>query len=239
MSRLVPAPGHVIRRKGGKISYWQREYQQSASDRAGVSLADYIHAFHFFLMQARARDVLMIGCGGGNLATMLWKSGVEVTVVDIEPLSFTIAHEYFSMPPDISCHVADGIQWLKRHRRRHDAIVLDAFGPRGMPDLFMTDAFFRLARSRLKQRGGLFLMNVIVDDDADDTPDDLVRLTRRHWRGVRLLDTDGWVDRNAVIAAGAVKRLRKPVVLMEPRVGARKLARRLDVLDFRKIRRHS
>jgi hypothetical protein len=54
---------------------------------------------------------------------------------------------------------------------------------------------------------------------------------------VRLLDTDGWVDRNAVIAAGAVSKLRKPTILMEPRVGAAKLARQVDILDFRAIRR--
>jgi spermidine synthase len=160
-----------------------------------------------------------------------------VTVVDIEPRSFAIARKYFAMPADIPAHVADGIQWLKTHRRRHGAIVLDAFGPNGMPDVFMADAFFRLAKSRMKPRGGLFLMNVIVDDDEDRTPDDMVRLMRRHWRHVRLLDTDGWVDRNAVIAAGAVRALKRPTILMEPKTGARKLARQLDILDFRKIRR--
>jgi SAM-dependent methyltransferase len=237
MKTIIPAPGHIIRRQGGRISYWQREYQQSASDADGISLADYIHAFYFFLMQAGVRDVLMIGCGGGNLATMLWRSGVEVTVVDIEPRSFAIARKYFAMPADIPAHVADGIQWLKTHRRRHGAIVLDAFGPNGMPDVFMADAFFRLAKSRMKPRGGLFLMNVIVDDDEDRTPDNMVRLMRRRWRHVRLLDTDGWVDRNAVIAAGAVRALKRPTILMEPKTGARKLARQLDILDFRKIRR--
>ena len=59
---------------------------------------------------------------------------------------------------------------------------------------------------------------------------------RRHWRAVRLLDTDGWVDRNAVIAAGAVAQLRKPIILMEPRVGVVKLARQMDILDWRDIR---
>jgi hypothetical protein len=105
-----------------------------------------------------------------------------------------------------------------------------------MPAKFMKPAFFRLAKSRLKVRGGLFLMNVIVDDDEDSTPDDLVRSLRQQWRRVRLLDTDGWVDRNAVIAAGAVAKLRKPRLLMPPSSGRRKLAWQLDILDWRKIR---
>jgi len=79
-------------------------------------------------------------------------------------------------------------------------------------------------------------MNVIVADDDDATPDDLVRALRRPWGRVRLLDTDGWTDRNAVIAAGAVTNLKRPKVLIPPRPGGAKLAKELDVLDWRAIR---
>ena len=112
----------------------------------------------------------------------------------------------------------------------------DAFGEGGMPEAFMQPAFFKLAKSRLKPRNSLFLMNVIVADDDDDTPDDLVRALRRQWGRVRLLDTDGWTDRNAVIAAGAVTNLKRPKVLMAPRPGGDKLAKELDILDWRAIR---
>jgi spermidine synthase len=237
-SRIIPAPGHYIIRDDttGKVSYWQGEYHQSAADRNGVSTADYIHAMYFFLMQARVRDVLMIGCGGGTLATMLARSQVAVTVVDLHKFSFDIARTYFQLPEIVTCHVADGIQYLKANRRRHDAIVLDAFGKDGMPADFMQPAFFKLARTRLESRDSLFLMNVIVEDDDDTTPDNLVRALRRQWGRVRLLDTDGWVERNAVIAAGAVTKLKKPRVLMPPSPGGAKLARELAILDWRPIR---
>ena len=237
-SRIIAAPGHTIIRddQSGKVSYWQGEYHQSAADGTGVSTADYIHAMHYFLMQAQAGNVLMIGCGGGTLATMLQRSGVAVTVVDLHRFSFAIAAKYFHLPQSVTCHVADGIAWLKRNRGHFDAIVLDAFGGDGMPGAFRTAAFFKLAKSRLVARGGLFLMNVIVDGDEDSVPDDLVRLMRKSWPRVRLLDTDGWIDRNAVIVAGAVTNLQKPTVLMPPRPGGAKLARELDVLDWRPIR---
>jgi len=210
MVRSTPAPGHVIVQdnRTGKVSYWQEEYHQSAGDARGISTADYIHAMYAFLRQAKCKDVLMIGCGGGTLATMLHKSGVAVTIVDIHKLSFDIAHNYFQLPADVPCHVSDGIAYLKKHRSRHDAIVLDAFGEGGMPEKFKTPAFFALAKSRLKSRRALFLMNVIVEDDDDSTPDNLVRAMRKQWSQVRLLDTDGWVERNAVIAAGAVTKLK-------------------------------
>ena len=238
LRRSYPAPGHTIIRdsKTGKVSYWQKEYHQSAADRHGVSTADYIHAMYFFLMQAQARDVLMIGCGGGTLATMLARSGVTVTVVDLHKFSFDIARKYFHLPQTVTCHVADGIKWLKDTRHRFDAIILDAFGEGGMPAPFMQPSFFRLAHARMKARNSLFLMNVIVDDDDDTVPDDLVRMMRKCWSGVRLLDTDGWVDRNAVIVAGTVAKLKKPRMLMPPQPGGAKAARQLAILDFRRIR---
>ncbi len=237
-NRIIPAPGHYIIQdsRTGKVSYWQKEYHQSAADAHGVSTADYIHAMYFFLMQAGARDVMMIGCGGGTLATMLVRSNVQVTVVDLHKFSFDIARKYFHLPDAVTCHVADGVEYLKTHRARHDALVLDAFGEGGMPEAFMQPGFFKLAKTRLKPKNSLFLMNVIVADDDDDTPDDLVRALRRQWGRVRLLDTDGWTDRNAVIAAGAVTNLKRPKVLMAPRPGGGKLAKELDILDWRAIR---
>jgi SAM-dependent methyltransferase len=220
----------------GKVSYWQKEYHQSAADGRGISTADYIHAMYYFLRQVKAKDVLMIGCGGGTLATMLHRSGVKVTVVDLHKLSFDIARDYFHMPREIPCHVADGIAYLKKHRARHDALVLDAFGEGGMPAKFMRPEFFKLAKSRLKPRNSLFLMNVIVADDDDPTPDNLVRTLCRLWARVRLLDTDGWVDRNAVIAAGAVTKLTKPRMVMAPKPGAAKMRRQLAILNWRATR---
>jgi 23S rRNA A2030 N6-methylase RlmJ len=238
-NRIIPAPGHYIIQDSntGKVSYWQKEYHQSAADAHGVSTADYIHAMYFFLMQTQARDVLMIGCGGGTLATMLVRSQVQVTVVDLHKFSFDIARKYFHLPDAVTCHVTDGIQYLKENRHRHDAIILDAFGEGGMPAAFMQPAFFKLAKSRMKQQDSLFLMNVIVADDDDATPDRMVRAMRAQWGRVRLLDTDGWTDRNAVIAAGAVTKLKKPKVLMPPKPGIGKLTRELAILDWRAIRK--
>ena len=55
-NRIIPAPGHYIVQdsRTGKVSYWQKEYHQSAADAHGVSTADYIHAMYFFLRR-RAR----------------------------------------------------------------------------------------------------------------------------------------------------------------------------------------
>ena len=71
----------------GRVSYWQGCDNQSLADRNGISLADYIHAMYGFIRQSKAKHVLLIGCGGGTLATMLAKSGAAVTMLDIDPTS--------------------------------------------------------------------------------------------------------------------------------------------------------
>ena len=220
----------------GSVSYWQRGDHQSQADRNGTSLAEYIHAIFGFLRQAKCRRVLMIGCGGGTLATMLHRAGARATVLDIDPASFEIARNYFHMPAEIECHVAEGAAFLRRTRRRFDGIVLDAFADGEIPAQFLTPAFFALAKRKMRSRGALFLANVIVDDDDDRTPDRMARTMKGAWRHVRLLDCDGWLDRNAVVVAGAASRLKRPRLLMPPRHGAPKLARGLKDLVFRALR---
>ena len=237
MKQSRPTPVIVQDNATGGISYWQDRANQSEADADGVSLADYIHAMFFFLRQAKSRDVLMIGCGGGTLATMLRRVGVAVTIVDIDAAAFDVARRYFHLPDDVETHVADGAAFLRHHTHRYDAIVLDAYNADAIPKQFLATKFFALAKSRLKPRGSLFLLNFLVADDGDRSPDNAARLMMKTWRGVRLLDSDGWIDRNAVIAAGAVAKLKRPTLLMPPRRGAKKFAAGLRTMKFRKLRR--
>jgi len=216
----------------GRVSYWQARDNHSESDRNGVSLAEYIHAMYGQIRQAKSRDVLMIGCGGGTLATMLHRVGVNIVIVDIDPASFQIAHDYFHLPHAIECHVSDGKTYLKKETRRFDAIVLDAYSGQEIPKQFMTGAFFDLAKSRMHPRNAIFLANVILADDDDPKAERLMRTMRKTWGRVRLLDSVGYVNRNAVITAGSVRDLKRPRLLMPPTNGARKLAADLKVLDF-------
>jgi SAM-dependent methyltransferase len=218
----------------GRVSYWAQGDNHSAADRNGVSLADYIHAMFSFIVQSKARHVLMIGCGGGNLATMLHRAGARVTMVDIDAHSFEIARGYFHLPENVECHVADGAKFLRR-AARYDVIVLDAYSDGEVPEVFLKKSFFDLAKARLK-RGGIFLMNLLVKDDDDRAPDKIMRLMGRTWRHTRLLDSDGWEDRNAVGMAGAVQKLKRPKILMPPSRGAKKLAAEFHSLKFRALR---
>jgi hypothetical protein len=56
------------------------------------------------------------------------------------------------------------------------------------------------------------------------------------WRHVRLLDADGWNNRNAVAVAGTVRKLKRPRILMPPARGAKKIQTSLKALEFRALR---
>ena len=91
-------------------------------------------------------------------------------------------------------------------------------------------------RKRKAVISSAFLINIVVKDDDDRTPDRICWRLRETFGTVRLLDTDGWDDRNAIACAGAVRGLTRPRLLMPPRSGAKALAAELRLLDFRALR---
>ncbi len=223
----------VVLMSRSTVAYWQDDRHQSEADRNGISLAAYIHAIHGFVRQAASRTVLMIGCGGGTLATMLRADGVKVTIAEINERSFEISRRYFGMPDDIECHVADGATFLRRTKRKFDAIVLDAYDGDHIPAQMRTPAFFRLVKSRLNARRGCFFVNVVMRNDRDRHLDRIGGVMSKAWKDVRLLDAPGIIDRNAVAMAGAVQDFGLPRLTMRPKTGSRVLTRELKAFRYR------
>src|SRR3954471_8292855 len=95
-------------KRTGSVVYRQGGFFQSEADCNGVSMVSYIHAIYGLLHQTDSRKILMIGCGGGTLATMLCRDGREITVLDIDPQAFLLARKYFALPSSVACRVADG-----------------------------------------------------------------------------------------------------------------------------------
>jgi pyrimidine operon attenuation protein/uracil phosphoribosyltransferase len=80
------------------------------------------------------------------------------------------------------------------------------------------------------------LVNLMARNDEDRGPDRIARLMKRTWSQVRLLDAVGYEGRNVVAAAGAVRKLKRPRLIMRPQRCARSLANELRGLDFRPVR---
>jgi spermidine synthase len=219
-------------KQAGSVVYCQGGFFQSEADCNGVSLVSYIHAIYGLLQQGNSRKILMIGCGGGTLATMLCKQGCEVTVIDADAQAFLLARKYFGLPSSAVCRVADGFEYLQSDTSLYDAVVLDAFVGDQIPRHLRSCVFFQLVRKHLTQ-DGCILANVHVRDDLDKSSDRLATLMTSVWQNVRILDTSGSTNRNAIVMAGSISHLRNPAMLVAPRTRADEVDAELRAMNFR------
>jgi spermidine synthase len=219
-------------RSTGALIYELGGCSQSSADGNGTSLASYIHAIFGLLTQAKARNILLVGGAGGTLGTMLARARRKATIVDINPVSFTLAKQHFGLPKTVICHVADGKVFLRSNTDTYDAIVLDAFHGDRIPSHLQSSAFFGLVRDRLTLRGAVFA-NVHVKHDFDDYADRVAKTMKNTWIDVRLLDAEGICGRNAIIMAGRVSHLRAPYLLVPPVTNAGSIDNELARLRFR------
>ena len=216
----------------GITVYEVGDCHQSSADSRGTSLASYIHAIFSLLTQCKAQNILIIGCGGGTLGTMLIRDRRKPIFVDIDPTSFIIAKQYFSLPDTVICHVADGEQFLQNTPETYDSVVLDAFHGKIIPPHLQTSEFFNLVRRHLKP-GGTIFANVRVAHDFDKSADIIAKNMRSVWTNVRVLDAEGVCGRNSIVMAGEVEKLREPKLLIRPKNDAHLVAFELQRLRFR------
>jgi len=220
-----PATGTLIYQVGGR--------QQGAVDSNGTSLAYYIHALFGLLTQANADNILMIGGAGCTLGTMLARAQRKVTIVDVNKESFAVARQHFGLPPSVICHVAEGEVFLRGATDIYDAVVLDAFHGDYVPSHLKSEQFCGLVGERLAPDGAFFA-NILVLNDFDDCADRLAKNMKSVWPDVRVLDSVGVRDRNAIVMAGQVSQLREPDLLVQPDAHAKTIKNELARLQFRR-----
>ncbi len=99
-----------------------------------------------FLLHPAPRRIMMMGLGGGNLATYLFQRfpDLEVDAVDIDPEVVRLAHKYFGVPDDprYRTHVADGRLFIEKATQPWDMLILDAFRGVFVPYHLKTQEFY-------------------------------------------------------------------------------------------------
>lgn len=223
-------------RENGSHAYDTGGWYQSHADRSGISLAGYSHALYGLVLQTGAERILVVGCAGGTLGTMLARAGRQVAMVDIDPDAFELARAFFNLAPGIECHVADGRAFLERTPSSFDAVIIDAFHENALPRHLCSTEFFRLARKRLSPRGTI-LFNAVLAHDLDRTADRLAAGMEEAGLAARILDTAGARDRNAIIVGGPVRWLERPMLLLRPDTMVEVLETELGAMAFRDRRR--
>jgi predicted O-methyltransferase YrrM len=221
-----------FRKRNGALTYEQKGGNQSTADCNGVSMDAHVHALYGLTVQRTGKSVLMIGCGGGTLGTMLARAGRRVSIVEIDPVSFTVAKRYFGLPRNIECHVGDGLAFMQKTRRHFDVLIVDAFRGEKIPAHMKGAAFFEATR-RCLRKDGLALVNVCLERKSDPTADRIAAGFKEMGWPVRVLDSPGG-ERNAIVLTGKVGNLRRPRLLVSPQVGAKQTGKELRAMRFRR-----
>jgi spermidine synthase len=188
----------------GTRIYFEEGVRQSQATPDGESVFTYVKLMDELLH--RSANILVLGCGGGNLATRLARLGKRLTIVDNNPVSFVIAHKFFGLPDDLPCLVSDFRKFIYQDDAVYDGIAIDVGGPgfefNDQFDVETCDAI----RGRLAP-GGRIVMNVMVANDIDPIPDRIAARLASDRLQVWIVDEQGIEDRNAIIACLPEKQL--------------------------------
>ncbi|WP_044412017.1 fused MFS/spermidine synthase [Thiomicrospira microaerophila] len=109
------------------------------------------------------QNLLMLGVGGGSLASKLFISHpqVRMTLVELRPTVIEIAHDFFHLPihSRIQIHTRDAAVFIEDNLDEYDVIVVDVFDDDGMPTPFSQPPFLNNLLNQL-QPGNMLLFNL-------------------------------------------------------------------------------
>jgi len=183
--------------QSGTRIYFEQGVRQSQATPDGESVFTYVKLMDELL--SRAANILVLGCGGGNLATRLTRLGKTLTIVDSNPISFMIAQKFFALPDDLPCIVSDFRKFVFQDDALYDGIAIDVGGPGFRFNEEFDAETCEAIRARLAP-GGRIVMNAMVANDIDPIADRIAARLAGDALRVWIVDEQGIEDRNAIIA---------------------------------------
>lgn len=112
---------------------------------------------------AEPRRLLVVGVGGGSLPMFLRAvlPRAHIDAVDPDAEMVDAARRFFGFREDaaLQAHVADGRRFIEASGPPYDVIILDAYGPHGIPRPLATREFLLATRARLAP-GGAVVSNI-------------------------------------------------------------------------------
>ena len=141
-------------------------------DQPETSVFEYTSLmFAGFLFRPEAKNVCLIGLGGGYIPLVFRKylPQVRLRIVEVDPQVDKLARQYFgfTVPEGHTISIDDGRQFLKRNTERYDQVWLDAFNSDYIPAHLTTKEFLQLVKSRLTD-GGIVVQNLFCGNRLYD-----------------------------------------------------------------------
>jgi spermidine synthase len=116
----------------------------------------YIHCMSWFAGHYPEKSrALVLGLGGGTLATELARLGYEVDAVEIDARIARVARDYFQLHPSVRVHVDDARHFVRSTPHRYRFIAIDCFTAEREPThLFTVESLLEM-KDRMEPDGVL------------------------------------------------------------------------------------
>ena len=142
-----------------RYMYFDRTLQSAMNlkDPAELRLIYSRYTSLAFAFRPEAKNILIIGLGGGSIPKRLQRSfpSLQIDVVEIDPEVVQIAKSQFNVREgkNLRLYTQDGRLFLTRTQNQYDIILLDAYYADAMPFHLATKEFFELAQRKLTPNG--------------------------------------------------------------------------------------
>lgn len=183
------------------LSFSEQDEQSCQLKSAPFQLQhDYSQAMLLVLLFVSPRSMLLLGLGGGTLASTLHHCvpGLKINVVELRPKVVEIAYRYFQFPRSqhINVFVDDAGEFIERGDcSRLDVLFSDIYGEEGL-DLQQTQSWFIARCAELLEDNGWLVLNCWQHQRGDRA---LRAALLAHFEDVRACST---VEGNWVVLAG-------------------------------------
>ena len=161
---------------------------------------DYNQAMLLALLFKKPASMILLGLGGGTLATTLhqYLPGLKLRVVELRPQVVDVAYRFFQFPRSrrVDVFIEDASEFLERDQRATaDLLFSDMFGEEG-PDLQQTQPWFIERCHQLLRDDGWLVLNCWQQHRGDR---EMLAALQDHFEDVRACMT---AEGNWVVLAG-------------------------------------
>lgn len=128
------------------------------NNREVVSTWKYVHSISRLASTKRNKTALLLGMGGGSIASELNKLNIKADLVDIDQRMFEISKNYFYYNDSISkFYVDDARHYVNTCKKKYDLIILDVASGENQPSNLFTKEGFQQIFSCLTEDGIVIL----------------------------------------------------------------------------------
>lgn len=191
----------VLERKSdGARLYCIDSSVQTMVQSDGVSVFGYVHAAKLLL--APAHKVLIVGGGGGSLATMLARAGHDVTVLEVDPAAEELARAYFGLDARVRWITGDIFSFYNTNDEVFNALCIDACDAEGLISCF-ADPDTLAALLVVACPNGSLVLNLVHEDGAPPWGEVLAaKIAARGLSATLYRSEEGW-EGNEILHARA------------------------------------